>query len=508
MKQAYTRQNFTTLVKCYIMTNRILLIIKQVTTNKIVGYTLSRYIVYGIQFIVSLMCAAKMGPYYYGIWGFMMMILSYMQRIDLGIPNALNIILVQEKDNKEIFGRTQSTAFLLLSFLSVAILIFASGNAFFGYGFMEKYPIGWLFYIICIVAIISYFVTASTCIYRVRHSLMEIAMTQSIIPIILLITLFIDDGEDLLRWFTLTYFVGNVASLFIYLFRGKLTLNVRPSRVMANRIVVKGFYLFLYNACFYFIMISTRTVISSNYSVEEFGYFTFAFSLADAVILLLGAFTFLMFPKLIAKLNTTDTQQAISTINQFRNNYIPLVNVMMYLAYLFFPVITFVFPKYEPALPAMYMVALALIMETFGSGYVDYLMSQNKEKQIAIVSIVSLIVNVGVAALLAKLFNCSYAFVLFATILSYWLFSILCIIIGMIKMGIKPTGICVLKEIMPIRLVIPYISSAVLFVVPSFWVLPIPFILFMVFNYVSIKELYSTFKRLLRNPSMLDVEGL
>lgn len=488
--------------------NKVLRIFKQASANKVIGYTITRYVVYGIQFIVSLLCAAKMGPYYYGVWGFILMLLSYLQRIDLGIPNAMNIILVQEKDNKEEFARAQSTGFLLISILCSFVLLFALGNALFGYGFMEKYPIGWLFYIVCVIAAVSYYVTLSTSIYRVVHKLLEIAITQSIIPLFLLVALLFEDGKELLMWFTLAYLIGNVGSLLLYIFRGKLTLNVRPSRVMANRIVVKGFYLFLYNACFYFIMISTRTVISSNYSVEEFGYFTFAFSLADAVILLLGAFTFLMFPKLIAKLNTTDTQQAISTINQFRNNYIPLVNVMMYLAYLFFPVITFVFPKYEPALPAMYMVALALIMETFGSGYVDYLMSQNKEKQIAIVSIVSLIVNVGVAVLLAKLFNCSYAFVLFATILSYWLFSILCIIIGMIKMGIKPTGICVLKEIMPIRLVIPYISSAVLFVVPSFWVLPIPFILFMVFNYVSIKELYSTFKRLLRNPSMLDVEGV
>lgn len=492
----------------YFMANRIVDIFKQASTNKIVAYTISRYIIYGIQFIVSMLCAAKMGPYYYGVWGFILMLLNYMQRIDLGVPNAMNIILVQEKDSKEEFSRTQTTGFLLLSVLSVGILVFALGNVVWGYEFMKKYPIGPLFYIICIVAIISYYVTACTGVYRVKHKLLEIALVQSIIPMLLLIMLFIVDGKDLLIWFTLAYLIGNIVSLFVYLFKGELTLKVHPSRAMAKRMLVKGIYLFLYNASFYFIMISTRTIVSANYPVEQFGFFTFAYSLADAVILLLGAFTFLMFPKLMAKLNTTDMQQVKNTINQLRNNYIPLVHIMMYVAFLFFPVLVFVFPKYEPALPAMYMVGLTLIMETSGSGYGDYLMAQNKESQMAFVSIICLIVNVGLSVFLVKIINCSYAFVMFATLFSYWLFSILFVILGIKKMGAKPTVVCVLKEVVPFRLVIPYASSAVLFVIPSLWVLPIPLIVFIVFNYLTIKELYGTFRRVLSNPNMLDVEGV
>ena len=483
-------------------------LLKSLTTNKVIGYTITRYAVYGIQFVVSMLCAAKMGPYYYGVWGFIMMILSYIQRIDLGIPNAMNIILVQEKDSKQEFSKVQTTGFLLLLILCSCVIIFALGNVVWGYGFMEKYPIGPLFYIVCIIAALNYYVSACTGIYRVRHKLLEIAISQSIIPFLLLIALFVSDGQGLLLWFTLAYLVGNLASLLIFLFRGKLDFSVVPSIKMADRIIVKGFYLFLYNACFYFIMISTRTIVSSNYPVEQFGYFTFAFSLADAVILLLGAFNFLMFPKVICKLNSTDNQQIKSTIKHLRNNYVSLVHVMMYFAFLLFPVFILMFPKYEPALPALYMIGIALIMETNASGYVDYLMAQNKDRLIAAFSGIVLVVNVVMAIVMVNVFNCSFAFVMVATLISYWIFSILCVWAGLRKMRVRFTSLTVLNESFPARLLVPYASTVLFFLLPSIWVLPIPLILFALFNISIIKELYNTFHHLLDNPNMLDVEGV
>ncbi len=461
-----------------------------------------------MQFVVSLLCAAKMGPYYYGVWGFIMMLLSYMQRIDLGIPNAMNIILVQEKDNREEFSRTQTTGFLLLSLLCIGVALFACGNIIGEYGFMEKYPLGWLFYVVCATAIISYYVTCCTGIYRVKHRLFEIVVSQSIIPFLLLIALFFADGHGLLIWFTLAYLIGNIISIVMFLLRGKLDLQIHPSRPMAKRIVLKGFFLFIYNACFYFIMISTRTIISSNYPVEEFGYFTFAFSLADAVILLLGAFTFLMFPKTISKFNTADNEQVKATLLLLRSNYIPLVHIMMYMAFLFFPIITYFIPKYQPALPAMYMVAMALIMNASACGYSDYLMAQNRDKLLALIACIALLINVIVGLVLVKVIHCPYAFVMGATLFSYWAFTMMCISQGRRFMGEPLSFGALLKESFPLRLLIPYLSSVLVFVVHSPWVLPVPIILFVSFNIPILKGLYSTFHRLLGNPDMLDIKGV
>ena len=73
-------------------------------------------------------------------------------------------------------------------------------------------------------------------------------------------------------------------------------------------ILQKGLYLFLYNSCFYFILISIRTIISVNYTVEEFGYFTFSFTIANAVMLLLDSFNTILFPKTIDLMSSDDNK--------------------------------------------------------------------------------------------------------------------------------------------------------------------------------------------------------
>ena len=76
--------------------------IKAIFTNKIIIYLLSRYGTYGLQFLVSLSIAAKLGPYYLGIYGFINLIVSYFGQINFGIPHSLNVLLVHHKsDNKK-----------------------------------------------------------------------------------------------------------------------------------------------------------------------------------------------------------------------------------------------------------------------------------------------------------------------------------------------------------------------------------------------------------------------
>ena len=84
---------------------------------------------------------------------------------------------------------------------------------------------------------------------------------------------------------------------------GALDLKgARFSLTYQGAILKKGLLLFLYNTCFYFIIISVRTIISGNYEVEEFGLFSFSFTLAHAVMLLLESLMFVIFPKMIGKM--------------------------------------------------------------------------------------------------------------------------------------------------------------------------------------------------------------
>ena len=483
-------------------------IIQQAFNNKVVWYVLTRYITYGIQFVVSLLCAAKMGPYYFGMWGFMLLILNYLQHINFGISSSANILLVQERNNPSHFAEIESTAFFAQSFLCIGVVIFALGNVFYGYGFLEKYPLGYLFYLICLTAVLVYMIQICMTVYRVKHQLTEIAICQSSIPLLTMMALFWATGKDLLIWFAFAYFIGNLFSLIIFISRGKISFKKRPKLAMLKRLWVKGVYLFIYNCCFYLIIISTRSVVSTYYKVEEFGYFTFACTLADSVILLLGAITFLLFPKSIERLHTDNIGQVRHTIAVLRVNYITLTHGLMYVAFIIFPIITFLIPKYAPALPAICLVALALQTHTLCCGYVDYLMAQNKDRQLAFISGISLFTNVVLAIFLAEIMHCSFEYVIVATIISYWLFSMLCIILCKRQIGDISNMISIISEGFPLRLFLPFVISCFVISFRSYWFLFSPLLCYTILNYKEIKEIVKTIYRLLNNPNLLDVTGV
>lgn len=483
----------------------MLKLIKKASYNKVVWYVLTRYATYGIQFVVSLLCAAKMGPYYFGLWGFILLLLNYIQQFNLGISNSANIMLVQERDNLNRFAQIESTAFVSQGFLCVGVMIFALGNYFFGYGFLEKYKIGNLFYLTCVTAMMAYMVQICMTIYRIKHQLSEIAIAQSSVPFFTLAALFLATGKELLLWFSLAYLIGNSFSFLLFMVRGKISLKYRPDFGIFSKLLRKGMYLFIYNSCFYLIIISTRTVVSTFYQVEEFGYFTFAYTLADAVILLLAAVSFLLFPKSIEKLHTSDVSQVKRVINKLRGIFMTLTHGLMYMAFLAFPVITWFIPKYNLSLPAIYMVALALLTNTISCGYPDYLMAQNKDRQIAFVSALALCVNIMVAVFLAIVIRCSYEYVVIATILSYWLFSVLCVYLGSRLMGEKSNIPQLVKYSFPLRLLIPFLLSFPIVFLDCLWAVPIPFLTFIILNLSYLNKIKQTFCQLIYNPNMLEI---
>ena len=78
-------------------------IVSKTISNSVVRYLLTRYAVYIISFVVSLSCAVKMGPYYYGIWGYILLLLGYFNRVNFGLHNATTILMVERKKDVDAF---------------------------------------------------------------------------------------------------------------------------------------------------------------------------------------------------------------------------------------------------------------------------------------------------------------------------------------------------------------------------------------------------------------------
>lgn len=233
-----------------------------------------------------------------------MLLINYFKLINFGISNSLTVLLVQHKENKKQVDDYVKTALGLLSVLGFCIILFGIYYHLFGISYIDKYRLGNLLYVICFIAILEHINNLFMVIYRVMNNLFYVAFYQSVVPLLLFCALFAATGWTLLMFLLGAYVLGNGLSIFFFVRGGLISWKGKFEFVYAKIILKKGLFLFIYNLCFYLIVVSTRTIVSIFYTVEEFGYFTFAFTLANSVLLLLEAFSFVILPKVIDRLTS------------------------------------------------------------------------------------------------------------------------------------------------------------------------------------------------------------
>ena len=473
--------------------------------NKVFLYLTSRYIVYFLQFVVFLMIAEKMGPYNYGVWGFCMMLLNYMCFINLGIANSTNVLLVQHKSETKNSKDFVSSSIASIGFLIVMILVIALVYSQLSLPIFEKYPIGNLFYVICIIAILYHLNNLFCNIYRVYNRLLELSLYQSVVPIGLLIIVLVFKGSDILVYLLGAYFIAYLVALLIFLFRGGIPWGGSVSKDKIHEILKKGFFLFIYNASFYLILTTTSNVISYYYTVEEYGYYNFSYCLGHSVLLFLEAFTFVVYPKVLDKLYSSDIKTIKSVLDSIRTNYVSLSHGMMYFAFALFPLFIMFFPKYHDGLSALYFTALAVLLSTNSFGYNTLLIAQNHEKTSACIALLSLLANVLVGIIFSVI-GLPFYLVVVCVMISYLFFAYLCGLCARKLIGQRTTIINVLTSIFPISLLVPFVIGFLVALFNLDYLSWLPFVCFVVLNLNTVKTIYITVLNVCVNPRFVDIK--
>ena len=474
--------------------------------NKLVFYLASRYITYFVQFITSLVIAAVLGPYYMGIWGFIMLLLQYFQQIHFGIANSFNVLFVHHRDNEQECNNYIGNSLVLISYLALLVISFYIYYTIFGINGFEKYNVDRFIVWICLIAILQYFVQFFINLFRVKNQLNKVAFCQSIIVLLNFICVLIFRGDQLITTLVAGYVVGNLLCMILAFTSGlipkwtKVTINY----IYQKEILKKGFFLFLYNSCFYFIIISIRTIISGNYEIEEFGLFTFSFSLAHAILLLLETLSFVIFPKVIGKLSSKDINEVTMTIYMLRTIYITSAHLLIYLAMICFPVLIYLMPKYEAALTSLNLIALSILMSSCSYGYLELMISRNKEKEMALLSFIALVLNCIFASLLVYLFHVEFSYVILATMITYCLFTLAVLYRSRIKSGEKSL-LSLLSEWFPLRLIVPYCCALSLSLLKEEKFIFLPFLLYLVCNLSVIGQIRTMALKLLYKPESVNL---
>ncbi len=479
--------------------------LKVALLNKITLYIISRYFVFFIQFVASMFLAVKLGPYYFGIWGFILLLITYFDLFNLGIPNSTTVLLVQYKNETVKNRNIETTSVFLIALLGIFVVALALYYYIWGISWFNKYQVGSFFYGVCFIAILVYFNNLFSKIYRVKGRIFEIALFQSIVPVLTFIVLFFAKDRVLLYVLLGAYILGQLFSLLMFVKGKRIQFDGDPSVGDAKKILTKGFFLFIYSSCFYLIVLSTRTIISAYYSVEEFGYFTFAYTLANSVLLLLEAFSYLITPKLLDKVNSPDVKQVEATINSLRDNYVSLSHGLMYLAICLFPILLYFIPKYSNTLSIINLIALTLLLYTNSFGYISLLMARNREKIIAINSFLVLILNILIAFVLVKMFHVKFNYVVISTMCSYLVYSYLLVFFGMRELNQSRHFRAVIRNCFPLKLLIPFIVAFVIILLDLQIFIFIPGTIFVILNINSLKSIFKMSKKIINNPSIIDL---
>ncbi|WP_179021403.1 lipopolysaccharide biosynthesis protein [Winogradskyella forsetii] len=481
-------------------------ILTKVLKNKVILFIFSRYGTYVIHFVNSLFIAVYLGPYYLGVWGFITLVISYLNHLNFGVVHSVTAIISIHKDKEVYVQKVIGTAISILISLSIIVALCFAVNEVFNLNFGNKYYFSTYAPIVVFIAVLAHFNNLLSAIFRVYGRLFEIAFQQTMLPLLLLCAIIFFRKDQLLWALVGANFLAFLAAFVLYVIKCPVKLKPIFNYDLFKTIQVKGWHLFIYNTSFFFIVISTRSFVSGFYSVEEFGYFTFAFTLANVMLLLLQAFSYLITPKLLNRFASGNNSQNSIMLEQLRDAYVTTSHLLIHMAILIFPLFIVFFPQYDVASEAFKLIALAIVLYTNSFGYSGLLIAKGHEKPLGQVAFLALAINVIVAFILIKFFEVPFTLVIISTMVSYFIYVFILGFMGRKMLKLNTSFLAVLNDIYPLRLLLPYVLSLVfvLFVVPNYFFIG-PLVLFLIFNFKVILKLKTIVKAIISNPNFINI---
>jgi O-antigen/teichoic acid export membrane protein len=475
--------------------------------NKVFLYTSSRYATYALQFLNSLLIAKYLGVYYLGIWGFITLVLQYLMKLNFGISNATNAIASINKSDEKYVAQIVGVSITLLSLLTILILLFFVGANYLSIDIGAKYSfIKYSPYII-VIAILNNFNLFFSNIFRVYGKLVAIALNQSIVPIALLIATFLYKGEGLLWALIIANLIAVCLAFIFFLFTSPVPIKPKINWGLVKKIQIKATYLFIYNACFYLIILSTKTFISEYYTIKEFGFFTFAFSLANSVLLLFESMSFLIFPKLLNRFSTKSNEEAVKLLNMLRNSYITISHFSIHIIILLYPFLINLMPEYQSTGKTFTIIALTTVIYTNSFGYQGLIIAKEKEKVISLIVFIALVLNILLSYVFVKYLNFSYEFVMLSTMITYFIYIFHITKYGRKLISVNTNFISIFLDVFPVKWMLPFgMSIIITFYFYDLKFLYIsPIIFFILFNFKGLIKTYEIVKKIMYNPNVIDI---
>jgi len=369
----------------------------KIYNSPIAQYIGTRYVTYGIQFVNSILIAKYLGIYYFGIYSFLQLVKQYMLYTGMAPSYALNTVLSTRKNETDFANKLWRNSLLLSTVLIGSTFAIGVLSVQFYPQLFDKYQFSnYSFYIFLIFALNNFnhlFVN----LYRTYGLLKKINFFELIIPLFQLCVLFFAKEQDLLCYLLIGTIIANLISLLFFLYKSPLEIRVSFNKDIFNELLSRGFHLLLYNVSFSLILISSRTLVSMYYSTEELGYYTFAVNLSNAVFMIVGAFGFVMYPKLLNKIYTNNHREVKSLLDQIRSIYITGCYLLTYVGFFSVIFLEYILPDYTMAMPAFKILLLTQLILNNNFGYSILLVAKKQERLMTIQALFGIFLIVAIS---------------------------------------------------------------------------------------------------------------
>ena len=391
----------------------------------VVFFTASRYFSYGLLFLRGLLVAKLLGPYFFGIWGFVTLYQQYLSLTSLGIQYAINTELALLGENDR--ARTNSlinvsftlTLGIVLIITLVAVVLQLLEVDIFGSDGSYRYII-----LTFLIGALTHFRELFSNIFRVFNDYWRIALGEIIIAVITLVVVFFFNDEQLIIALLVSWVFALVVSVVLFAvkapFRLRLSLKISEVKVLLS----VGLPLLFYSISYYLMTLSSRTIVSMFYDLETVGHYTFAFTITNAVLLGINAASWVVYPSMLSKMKEgTEQNQLLKTINRVSSLYGISVAFVVYVGILVSPLLYILLEEYRPASAALNILMLAQVVLALGFVFNTLAIARRKQNQVAIISLVCTALSFVLGLTFAWL-KLDLVWFAVATLLSYCVYTI------------------------------------------------------------------------------------
>ena len=479
----------------------IILGLQKLFRSKVIIYVFNRYLAYGIQFLNAILFAKLFGTFYLGVYGFIMMLIQYSGYLNFGVNYALNFHLSTEIKTQEYsYWRNSLTLMIIVAFL---LLIFCLICLFFNISLFSKYNFSNYIIAFTVISIFQLFNQLYVNLYRTYGMLRNINVFQTIVPLFQLFGTIFLSGEYLLMYVLWSMAISGFISFILFVKDSPFPFQLEFNSFFFKTIFKKGIHLLLYNMSYFLISLSGKTLVSGFYTVENMGQYAFATSLANGIMMVMGALSFVFFSKMINKLNKLESKREILDFIKKTTDY--YVNGSFLLIFSFFamlPFLVYLLPEYGEAFVAFRYLLLGQLILANVFSYSTFLIAKQKEAKLTFNALITTVINVVFCSLLIY-FKYSYLLVGLSTLICVFYYNVKTVYDCNSFMLQYKGGLDIIKNIYPLKFSVPFLTLLLSVVFDYYFMIPLALVMYIYMNHGELKKIIIDSYHILVNKDIL-----